>query len=470
MSTTPTCPSCAAPLRFSTVPAPGSRCKCPRCGVVFSLGGSTPSAVQKVTPSAPPPTSESKGPANKKDEKSTPSTASKKKSSARLVLLTAGAFALLLLIASIGLVFRGKAGKPDSGDSGDSVKSPQQASVIEEPATKKTDPQQKQPISSPLPINQIQPGDGSLPVDVLTRTKAATLYIRVKRREGTASGSGFFEQSSGMVFTNAHVLGMLRATAPPPEKIEVVLNSGLKEEMTFLAKLVAVDRVSDLALLGAQLPPAKANEVARLNVLPAKDLLETQRVYVFGFPYGEGMNKGITASESSVSSMHRGPDGALSKIQINGGSHPGNSGGPVVDTRGNVIGVAVSGIPGTQINFLVPGEQIIALLEGRVTGIRVKNDATLRDGKLAIPVVMQVLDPRKRIARISADYWIGPSQSKYPPSDQPPPQGPDETARKAVELSYDPLTGQATADLLLDTLPRSGQRLWVNNLNLFNCR
>ena len=49
--------------------------------------------------------------------------------------------------------------------------------------------------------------------------------------------------------------------------------------------------------------------------------------------------------------MLHGDDGLLSKVQVNGGMQPGNSGGPVVDPHGNVIGVAVSIIEGTQINF-----------------------------------------------------------------------------------------------------------------------
>src|SRR5207253_2330346 len=73
------------------------------------------------------------------------------------------------------------------------------------------------------------------------------------------------------------------------------------------------------------------------------NLTELQKVYIFGFPLGAGLGKEISASESSISSFRRDADGSLFQIQVNGGMHPGNSGGPVVDSRGVVVGVAVAG-------------------------------------------------------------------------------------------------------------------------------
>jgi S1-C subfamily serine protease len=70
-------------------------------------------------------------------------------------------------------------------------------------------------------------------------------------------------------------------------------------------------------------------------------------------------------AKSSVSSLRRDRD-VLKQVQVNGGMHPGNSGGPVIDTDGQVIGVAVSGIKSTQIHFAVPAEQVRAFLNGRL--------------------------------------------------------------------------------------------------------
>ena len=54
-----------------------------------------------------------------------------------------------------------------------------------------------------------------------------------------------------------------------------------------------------------------------------------------------------------------------SQVQVNGGMHPGNSGGPVTDARGDVVGVSVAVIRGTQINFAIPGDFVRQVLDGR---------------------------------------------------------------------------------------------------------
>jgi len=114
-----------------------------------------------------------------------------------------------------------------------------------------------------------------------------------------------------------------------------------------------------LRVEGADLPPP-------LEVVPADDLLETQAAYVFGFPFGSSLGRAITLNTSSVSSLRRNNAGVLQRVQVKGGMNPGNSGGPVVDGQGRVVGVAVSGIGRTPIKFAVPSEAVREMLAGRV--------------------------------------------------------------------------------------------------------
>jgi S1-C subfamily serine protease len=306
----------------------------------------------------------------------------------------------------------------------------------------------------------LPPGDTSLPADVLRRVKAATVYVKVHMGDGrSATGSGFFEQSTALILTNAHVVGMLREGAPRPRKVEAVLNSGVDGETTLPAELVSIDREADLAMLRVQLSPAQADSVPRLAVAPANDLLETQPVYVIGFPFGEDVNRGVTVSATTISSLHHSADGTLTKVQVNGGMHPGNSGGPVIDGRGRVIGVAVSGILGTQINFAIPGETVAALVQGRVAEVHVATDALARDGKVVVPVRVLAIDPRRRINRIAMDYWTGPE--RLPPADRPPKLGELTTPRQTAEVKYDAERGEGRAELVLDAMPARGMQLWV---------
>src|SRR5205823_14161485 len=82
----------------------------------------------------------------------------------------------------------------------------------------------------------------------LDKVKAATAYLQVRLPDGSVSqGSGFFTFEPGLVITNAHVLGMLEANCRPPRQIAVIVNSGRPDSQTLKARLLGVDRGSDLA-------------------------------------------------------------------------------------------------------------------------------------------------------------------------------------------------------------------------------
>jgi len=216
-----------------------------------------------------------------------------------------------------------------------------------------------------LPVERLKEEEVAIPdgpapkemaADVVKKVKQSTTYLRVTLPSGEiAQGSGFFALERNLVITNAHVVGMLRSSTPP-RRVEVVVRSGEADEAKLTGTLLGIDRENDLAVLRveadlSQLPPP-------LPVASTAELVETQKVYIFGFPFGAQLGKNITVSTSSISSLRRGSDGVLKQVQVNGGMNPGNSGGPVTDARGAVIGVSVAGISGTQINFAIPADFI----------------------------------------------------------------------------------------------------------------
>ena len=228
---------------------------------------------------------------------------------------------------------------------------------------------------TPLPSG---PAPRDIAPDVLKRVKQSTAYLRVTMpNDDVAQGSGFFALDRDLVITNAHVVGMLRSNSWP-RRVEVVIHSGEDDEKKLPGMLIGLDRQNDLAVLRVQ------GDLSRLpSPLPiasATELVETQKVYIFGFPFGAQLGKNITVSESSISSLRRGDDGVLKQVQVNGGMNPGNSGGPVTDARGAVIGVSVAGISGTLINFAVPADYIRPLVERSKTS---PLDLTAPPGPLA---------------------------------------------------------------------------------------
>src|SRR5207237_8621693 len=94
----------------------------------------------------------------------------------------------------------------------------------------------------------IEPNDGKpLPdqmrPEVVKRAIQATVYLKVTMPSGQVSeGSGFFAMESGIVITNAHVLGMLHASSRAPKHVQVVVNSGEANERQFVGDVLGVDR------------------------------------------------------------------------------------------------------------------------------------------------------------------------------------------------------------------------------------
>ena len=292
----------------------------------------------------------------------------------------------------------------------------------------------------------------------LRKVKKATAYLRVTDRDGRESqGSGFFAINPGIVFTNAHVLGMLDLNAPPPTSIEVIIQSGEADESKRAGTVLGVDREADLAVI--QVQGAVAGLPDPLPVDTSAGLTELQKVYAFGFPYGKALGKNITVGESSISSIRKETDGSVYQIQMNGGLNPGNSGGPVVDARGVVVGVSVSAIIGTQLGFAVPGDKVLGLVNGRVQDMHL-GYAYSDKGQVKLPVSIVCLDPLKRIRTLEVEVWTGPAGKTRPPSVAKPASVPGDGTRQTIAVKYQ--EGKGTQDLILPALPlKAGQMVWV---------
>lgn len=177
---------------------------------------------------------------------------------------------------------------------------------------------------------------GSKEKTILVKSYPANKKAIFKNNETTSSGTGFF-LSNDIIATNYHVVA-------DAKEIKVNFNQN-----QYYAKLLIKDAINDLALLQIQF---KDNQLERkmffeqIKPLPVGEVnkvKEGDKVFTIGFPLSQELGKAPRVSEGIINSTY-GINDDPRMFQISIPVQPGNSGGPMFNQAGEIVGIITSTI------------------------------------------------------------------------------------------------------------------------------
>jgi serine protease Do len=146
-------------------------------------------------------------------------------------------------------------------------------------------------------------------------------------------GSGFVISGNGLVITNYHII-------QGKEKINVLFPSIKK---TFSAKIVLKDKNNDIALLALEnfhISDYFTEDIPFI-ISNTNDMRLGQEIFTLGYPLGEVLGSSVKLSTGDVSSLY-GIEDDPRLLQISNPIQPGNSGGPLLNEKGEIVGVVLS--------------------------------------------------------------------------------------------------------------------------------
>ena len=184
---------------------------------------------------------------------------------------------------------------------------------------------------------------------------------REDKIEGIAWGSGWFINGTGLMVTNSHVVNVGHYAMNPWDafqrtnqigipQYQITLNGGTDEEKRYRGERMYLVESADLAFLQVY-DEDNAPLITRhyLTLVPSDEVKLGQRVFAGGYPHGDKMatsrekNAPVTITSGNITNIIHAPSGRIKKFRSDAEIVGGNSGGPLVDNAGRLVGVNVEG-------------------------------------------------------------------------------------------------------------------------------
>ncbi len=193
----------------------------------------------------------------------------------------------------------------------------------------------------------------------------------------SANGSGFFISEKGYVATNYHVIDGAKAI-----EVSIVRNGEWEHHP---AKVILSDKQNDLSILKIDdanftpLPSIPYNFTTRIKDTGSE-------VFTLGYPIANVMGEEVKFTDGKISSK-TGIQGDVTVYQISVPIQPGNSGGPLFDTEGNLVGITSSGLnrdyfKSENVNYAIKSSYLKALVDAMPQPILLQDRAEIADKPL----------------------------------------------------------------------------------------
>ena len=208
--------------------------------------------------------------------------------------------------------------------------------------------------------------------------------------EWIGNGSGIIISESGYIVTNNHVI-------ENANEIEVELNSNGKIQK-FVVDVVQTDLRNDLAILKISDIDFNSFESINYNFKSRSSAVGT-KIYTFGYPKAlTGMGKEIKVTEGIISSKS-GIMGDITTYQITAPIQGGNSGGPLFDDKGNLVGINSSKFNSNEtenVNYSIKSSYVLNLIDVLPKSIDLPSSTKLQ----SLPLTEQIKEISKYVVLV----------------------------------------------------------------------
>lgn len=195
--------------------------------------------------------------------------------------------------------------------------------------------------------------------------------IADENREWTGTG---FAIGNSYIVTNNHVA----------EDAKTISVKGVKGDMNtgYTAEVVATDKINDIAIL--RISDSRFAGFGTIPYAVQQRMADVgEDIFVLGYPLTQALGNEIKLTNGIVSSR-TGYQGNISTYQMSAPVQPGNSGGPMFDNKGNVIGIVVAGVPGAEnVGYAIKTSYLKILIESAGLNIQFPSNNTISALSLA---------------------------------------------------------------------------------------